>query len=141
MERGVLLVSAGLVVGAASCFWLLYSVLGAPSAAPSQAILQAPATEGYAAAVVVRSGKSDSLARSTHPMMQRMAEADAFAATDRAARAPAPDAPAKPANNTGGPARAAQAVSYFKPPPDQARGKEPVEEANSKPLMRLAGVG
>jgi hypothetical protein len=140
LERSVLLVSAGLVVGAASCFWLLYNVLGAPSAAPSQAILQAPATEGYAAAVVVRSGKSDSLARSTHPMMQRMAEADAFAATDRAARAPAPDALAKPANNTGGPAKAAQTASYFKPQPDRARGKEPVEQANSNSFMRLAAL-
>jgi hypothetical protein len=141
LERGVLLVSAGLVVGAASCFWLLYNVFGAPlSVAPSQAVLQAPATEGYTAAVVVRSGKSDSLARSTHPMMQRTAEADAIGAIDRIARAPAPEAPARPANNVGGSAKAAQASSYFAPEPDRARDKDPVKETKNKPLMRLAAL-
>jgi hypothetical protein len=136
-----LLVSAGLVVGAASCFWLLYNVFGAPlSVAPPQAVLQAPSTEGYVAAVVVRSGKSDSLGRYTQPMIERMAEADAFGATDRAARAPASNAPAKPANNTGGPTRVAQTVSYFAPQPDRARGKDLVNEANSKSPMRLAAL-
>jgi hypothetical protein len=133
LERGVLLVSAGLVVGAAGCFWLLYNVFGAPlSVAPSQAVLQAPATEGYTAAVVVRSGKSDSLARSTHPMMQRTAEADAIGASDRIARAPAPEAPARVANNVGGATRADRASSNFAP--------ERVKETTNKPLMRLAAL-
>jgi hypothetical protein len=133
LERGVLLVSAGLVVGAASCFWLLYNVFGTSlSVAPSQAVLQAPATEGYTAAVVVRSGKSDSLARSIHPMMQRTAEADAIGAIDRTARAPAPEAPARTANNVGGATRADRASSNFAP--------ERVKETTNKPLMRLAAL-
>jgi hypothetical protein len=137
LERGVLLVSAGLVVGAAGCFWLLYNVFGAPlSVAPSQAVLQAP--EGYTAAVVDRSGKSDSLARSTRPMMQRTAEADAIGAVDRIARAPAPEAPTRPANNVGGPTRVDRASSYFAPEP--ARDKDPVKETKNKPLMRLAAL-
>jgi hypothetical protein len=141
LERGVLLVSAGLVVGAASCLWLLHNVFDAPlSAAPPQAVLQAPSTESYVAAVVVRSGKSDSLARSTHPMIERVAEADAFGATDRAARAPASDAPAKPAHNTGRPTRVAQTVSYFAPQPARARSTDLVNEANSKSHMRLAAL-
>jgi len=140
LERGVLLVSAGLVVGAASCFWLLHNV-GVPlSVAPPQAVLQAPSTESYVAAVVVRSGKSDSLARSTHPMIERVVEADAFGATDRAARAPASDSPAKPAHNTGRPTRVAQTVSYFAPQPDRARSMDLVNEANSKSHMRLAAL-
>jgi hypothetical protein len=131
LDRGVLLISAGLVAGAASCFWLLYNVFGAPAlVAPPQAILQAPSTIGYGATEVVRSGKSDSLARSTRPMMQRMAEADAIGATDRIARAPVPDAPARPANNTGGPTRVTQAPSYF----------APLKETRSKPLMQLAAL-
>jgi hypothetical protein len=139
LERGVLLVSAGLVVGAAGCFWLLYNVFGAPlSVAPSQAVLQAPATEGYTAAVVVRSGKSDSLARSTHPMMQRTAEADAIGAIERIARAPAPEAPTRPANNVGGATRADRASSYFAPEP--AKDKDPPKETKNKPLMRLAAL-
>jgi hypothetical protein len=139
LERGVLLVSAGLVVGAAGCFWLLYNVFGAPlSVAPSQAVLQAPATEGYTAAVVVRSGKSDSLAKSTHPMMQRTAEADAIGAIERIARAPAPEAPTRPANNVGGATRADRASSYFAPEP--AKDKDPPKETKNKPLMRLAAL-
>jgi hypothetical protein len=49
---------------------------------------------GYAATEVVRSGTSDSIARPTHPMIERMGEADAIGA-------PAPGAPASPANNIG----------------------------------------
>jgi hypothetical protein len=135
LERGVLLVAAGLVVGAASCFRLLHDVGGLLSVAPKQAVL-APSTESYVAAVVVRSGKSDSLARSTHLMIERVVEADAFGATDRAARAPASDAPAKPAHNTGRPTRVAQTVSYFASP----RSTDLVNEANSKSHMRLAAL-
>jgi hypothetical protein len=142
LERGVLLVSAGLIVGAAGCFWLLYNVFGAPlSVAPSQAVLQAPSTESYTAAVVVRSGKSDSLARSAHPMMQQLDQADAIGAIDRIARAPVPDAPAKPANISGGSTRVAQPSSYFAPVPDRARGKDLAKDTNGKPPpMRLAAL-
>ncbi len=130
LERGVLLLSVGLVVGAAGCFWLLYSVFGTPSlVAPPQAILQAPSANGYAATEVVRSGKSDSLARSTRPMIQRMAEADAIGAIDRAAPVPAPDAPARPANKIGASTRLAQ-TSYF----------APVKEAKSNSFMQLAAL-
>ena len=142
LERGVLLVSAGLIVGAAGCFWLLYNVFGAPlSVAPSQAVLQAPSTESYTAAVVVRSGKSDLLARSAHPMMQQLDQADAIGAIDRIARAPVPDAPAKPANISGGSTRVAQPSSYFAPVPDRARGKDLAKDTNGKPPpMRLAAL-
>jgi hypothetical protein len=129
-----------LVVGAACCFWLLHNGGALLSVAPPQAVLQAPSAESYVAAVVVRSGKSDSLARSTHPMIERVVEADAFGATDRAARAPASDAPAKPAHNTGRPTRVAQTVSYFAPQPDRARSTDLVNEANSKSHMRLAAL-
>jgi hypothetical protein len=141
LERGVVLVSAGLIVGAAGCFWLLYNVFGAAlSVAPSQAVLQAPSTESYTPAVVVRSGKSDSLARSAHPMMQQLGEADAIKAIDRVALAPAPDAkPARPANNSSGP-RVAQSSSYFAPVPDRTRGKDPVKDTISKQPMRLAAL-
>ena len=142
LERGVLLVSAGLIVGAAGCFWLLYNVFGAPlSVAPSQAVLQAPSTESYTAAVVVRSGKADLLARSAHPMMQQLGQADAIGAIDRIARAPVPDAPAKPANISGGSTRVAQPSSYFAPVPDRARGKDLAKDTNGKPPpMRLAAL-
>jgi hypothetical protein len=141
LERGVLLISAGLIVGAAGCFWLLYNVFGAPAlVAPPQATVQAPSTEGYAAVVVDRSGKSDSLARSIHPMIQHQAEADAIGAIDRIARAPVPDAPARPANSSGGSARPAQTESYFAPQPDRARDKDPGKDTKSKPLMRLAAL-
>jgi len=123
LERGVLLISAGLIVGAAGCFWLLYNVFGAPALmAPPQAILAAPSVESNGAAVVMRSGKSDSLARSIHPMMQQMARADAIGAIDRAALAP--EAPAKA--NTG-PTRVVQTPSYFAP-----QGKESAKETKNK---------
>jgi len=141
LERGVLLVSAGLIVGAAGCFWLLYNVLGSSlSVAPSQAVLQAPSTESYAPAVVVRTGKSDSLARFAHPMMQKLGEADAIKAIDRVALGPAPDAPTRPANNSGGSTRVAQPSSYFAPVPDRARGKDLVKDTTSKSPMRLAAL-
>jgi len=142
LERGVLLVSAGLIVGAAGCFWLLYNVFGGPlSVAPSQAVLQAPSTETYTPAVVVRSGKSDSLARFAHPIMQQLDKADAIGAIDRVARAPVPDAPAKPANSSGGSTRIAQPSSYFAPVPDRARGKDLGKDTNGKPPpMRLAAL-
>lgn len=152
----MLLASAGLLVGAAGCFWLLYSVFGSPMlAAPSQAVLQSPYTDGYAAvpssyaaapsnnryaaAEVVRSGKSDSLARSSHPMILA-AGTDAAGAIDRAVRN-APDARPSAVNRIAGiPITRVQSVSYYAPQPVRARDKDPdkVNEAKSKSLTRVA---
>jgi hypothetical protein len=139
LERSVLLVSAGLLVGAAGCFWLLYGVFGAPiSAGLPQAILQAPSTTAYAPAEVMRSGKSDFLARSTHPMIAHAAEGDAFAALERMAGTPAPDA-ARTAK-TSRAAIAAQSPSYFKPAPVKVAEDDRTKETKSQPLMRLAAL-
>jgi hypothetical protein len=153
----VLLVSAGLLVGAGGCFWLLFSVFGSPmSVTPSQAILQAPYTDGYAAAPssyaaapssnryavaeVVRTGKSDFLVTSTHPMIVGT-KGDAVAAIDRVVHR-APDARPSATYDVASiptPARV-QGVSYYAPQPVRARDKEPdkVNEAKGKSLTRVA---
>jgi hypothetical protein len=139
LERSVLLVSAGLLVGAAGCFWLLYGVFGAPISVSSspQAMFQGPSTTGYAPVEVMRSGKSDSLARSTHPMIIHAADGDAFGAIERIASAPAPDA-ARAAKS----ARvAAQSPSYFKPAPVKVAENDWTKDTKSQqPLMRLAAL-
>lgn len=130
LERGVVLASAGLLIGAAGCFWLLFGVFGAPFAVTPQAILQAPSTTGYAAVEVVRSGKSDSLARSAHLMIAR---ADAVVAIERVVRKRAPD-------DIGGSTVSAQTSSYFEPEPDRVRDKDRIKATTSQPLTRLAGL-
>jgi hypothetical protein len=155
LEYGVLLVSAGLLVGAGGCFWLLYSVFGSPMlVAPPQAILQAPYTDGYAAppsrdyavpastryavAEVVRTGKGDSLARSSHPMIVGT-KSDAIGAIDRVVRR-APDArPGTTYEVAAIPAPArVQSVSFYAP--ERVKDREPLKEAKSKPLTRVAAL-
>jgi hypothetical protein len=133
LERGVVLASAGLLIGAAGCFWLLFGVFGAPFAVAPQAILQAPSTTGYAPVEVVRSGKSDSLARSAHPMIAR-ADA-AVVAIERVVRRRAPDA-----GDIGGSTVSAQASSFFEPEPDRVRDKDRIKATTSEPPTRLAGL-
>ncbi len=136
LERGVLLVSAGLLVGAAGCFWLLYGVFGAAiSPAPPQMTFQSASTTGYAPVEVMRSGKSDLLARSMHPMIVHAAEGDAFGAIDRIVGAPAPDVA-----RTAKSARAAPQPSYFKPAPVKVAENDRIKETKSQPLMRLAAL-
>jgi hypothetical protein len=137
LERGVVLASAGLLIGAAGCFWLLFGVFGAPFAVAPSAILQAPSTTGYAAVEVVRSGKSDSLARSAHPMIAR---ADAVVAIERVLRKRPPDAMAGAAGGIGGSAVSAQTSSFFEPEPGRMRDKDRSKATTSQPLTRLAGL-
>jgi hypothetical protein len=132
LEHGVMLASAGLLIGAAGCFWLLFGVFGAPFAVTPQAILQAPSTTGYAAMEVVRSGKSDSLARSAHPMIAR---ADAVVAIERVVRKRPSDA-----GDIGGSTVSAQTSSYFEPEPDRVKDKDRIKATTSQPLTRLAGL-
>ena len=133
LERGVVLASAGLLIGAAGCFWLLFGVFGAPFAVAPQPILQAPSTTGYAAMEVVRSGKSDSLARFAHPMMAR---GDAVVAIERVVRKRPPDA----AGGIGGSTVSAQTSSYFEPELDRVRDKDRIKATTSQPVTRLAGL-
>jgi hypothetical protein len=137
LERGVVLASAGLLIGAAGCFWLLFGVFGAPFTVAPSAILQAPSTTGYAATEVVRSGKSDSLARSAHPMIAR---ADPVVAIERVLRKRPPDAMAGAAGGIGGSAVSVQTSSFFEPDPDRVRDKDRIKATTSQPLTRLAGL-
>jgi hypothetical protein len=137
LERGVVLASAGLLIGAAGCFWLLFGVFGAPFAVAPPAILQAPSTTGYAAVEVVRSGKSDSLARSAHPMIAR---GDAVVAIERVLRKRPPDAMAGAAGGIGGSTVSAQTSSFFEPEPDRMRDKDRIKATTGQPLTRLAGL-
>ena len=100
LDLGVLLLSGGLIGAAAGCFWLLYSVFGTSDIAGPQAVVQTPATDGYAAAPsressptvaeVVRTHKADMLARYGHPVILSSNEAEAVKAIDRLVRTSAP---------------------------------------------------
>jgi hypothetical protein len=143
-DLGVLVLSGGLVGAAAGCFWLLYSVFGASDfAAPSQALLTPSYTDGYAAAPssdsypvaeVVRSGKSDSLARSIH--LVSAAEGDAARAIDRVVRTRVPDARSKSGMELA--AVRPQITSYYAPEREMAKTREPDRAKEAKALTRVA---
>jgi hypothetical protein len=100
LDLSVLLLSGGLLGAAAGCFWLLYSVFGTSDIAAPQTTVQAPATDGYAAAPlregyaavteVVRTHKADMLARYGHPVIISSSETEAVRAIQQMVRTSAP---------------------------------------------------
>ena len=95
---------------------------------------------GYAAAEVVRSGKSDSLARSTHPMMRAHGRS-------RRVRGDRPDRACSDAGRrrrdrrtTRADPRGGSNAELFQTAAGSGEGQGPVKEAKSKPLMRLAAL-
>jgi hypothetical protein len=133
----VLLLSAGLLVGAGGCFWLLFGGAFGPSISPTeqQAILAAPSTTGYAPPEVVRTGKSDLLARTVHPMIEHLAGGDASEAIERIVSTPSSDGVRAPKS-----ARlASQSPSYFKPQTDRVAADND-RAAKNQPVMRLAAL-
>jgi hypothetical protein len=146
LERRVLQVSTALlVIGAAGCLWLLYNEFGLSTAVPpTQVILQAPASKTYAPAVIVSSGKGDSLAASTHlrvdpPAVQGK---NAAAASDRNARASG--RPSGAAVDDGGSPATVVARSWgvfeSEPVRTKDKGRDRIKETNSKPQTRVAAL-
>jgi len=134
-----------LVVGAAGCLWLLYNEFGLSTAAPpTQVILQAPASKTYAPAVIVSSGKGDSLAASTHlrvdpPAVQGK---NVAAASDRNARASGRPSGAA-VDDDGSPATVvARSWGVFESEPVRTKdkGRDRIKETNSKPQTRVAAL-
>src|SRR5262249_8142941 len=99
------------------------------------AIFAAPSTTGYAPPEVVRTGKSDLLARTVHPMVEHLAGGDASEAIERIVNTPSSDGARAPKS-----ARlASQSPSYFKPHTDRVAA-DMDRSGKNQPMMRLAAL-
>jgi hypothetical protein len=152
LDLGVLLLSGGLIGAAAGCFWLLYSVFGTSDIAGPQAVVQTPATDGYAAAPsresspavaeVVRTHKADMLARYGHPVILSSNEAEAVKAVDRLVRTNAPPTRPSQAYVTASlPAEnRVQIPSYYAAVREAATNRRPERVKETKALTRVAAL-
>jgi hypothetical protein len=152
LDLGVLLLSGGLLGAATGCFWLLYTVFGTSDIAAPQAAMQAPVTDGYAAAPlresypavaeVVRTHKADMLARYGHPVIISSNEAEAVKAIDHLVRTSAPPTRPSQAYVTASlPAEnRVQIPSYYAAVREAATNRQPERPKETKALTRVAAL-
>ncbi|MBV9968947.1 MAG: hypothetical protein JO228_03100 [Xanthobacteraceae bacterium] len=153
LDLSVLILSGSLLGAAAGCFWLLYNVFGTSEMAAPPTAAEASATDGYAAASlresysavaeVVRTNKSDMLARYGHPVVVSSNETEAVRAIQQMVRTTAPPGRPAPTYVTASlPAEnRVQIPSYYAAVREAASTRpQPERGKDTKPLTRVAAL-